>query len=61
MGALAINGLISTINGAKYSTVDQVKFVLEADHTTLIFLKAVFHKFYLVHNALYQITINKRP
>ena len=43
---------------AKYAGMDQVKFVEEglskilkpADHITSNFLKAVFHKFYLVHS-----------
>ena len=49
------------INGSRYSRMDQVKFVEDslqkissdmawADHITSDFLKAVFHKFYLVHS-----------
>ena len=40
-----------SIFGTKYSRMDQVKFVLpKADHTPSNLLKAVFHKFYLVHS-----------
>ena len=34
--------------GTKYSGMDQVKFF--EDHTPSNFLKAIFHKFYLVHS-----------
>ena len=43
----------SSIYETKYSRIEQVKFVedsLEGDHTPSNFLKAVFHKFYLVHS-----------
>ena len=42
--------------GSRYSRMDQLKFVEDShekiwkDHTTSNFLKAVFHKFYLVHS-----------
>ena len=58
-----IKRMHSFIYGEQYSRMDQVKFVedtafkklepiwsAEADHITSNFLKAVFHKFYLVHS-----------
>ena len=51
-----------TLCETKYSRMDKAKFVkaafkklkeyglLKADHTPFKFLKAVFHKFYLVHS-----------
>ena len=57
--------MLASPYGTKYLRMDQVQFVedslykiegdglLKADHTPSNFLKAVYHKFYLVHSWMF--------
>ena len=57
---LVVTGLTVATYGAKYSRMDQVKFVednlymvSEVDDIISNFLRIVFHKFYLVHSWIF--------